>query len=70
MDLTVADPAEELGWAFFGPLIEATATVLGQRTPAERAVVDAFLDDTIQAVSGVRADDRAGRADGAPHASA
>ena len=55
VDLVVQDSAKELGWAFFGPLIEAAAAVLDRRTAAERAVVDAFLDDMVAAVETVGA---------------
>ncbi|SES72743.1 MarR family transcriptional regulator [Geodermatophilus poikilotrophus] len=50
VDVLVQDSAKELGWAFFGPLIDATAAVLDRRSPAERAVIDAFLDDMVAAV--------------------
>ena len=50
VDVLVQDSAKELGWAFFGPLIDAAAGVLDRRTAAERAVIDAFLDDMAAAV--------------------
>ena len=50
VDVLVQDSAKELGWAFFGPLIDAAAGVLDRRTAAERAVIDAFLDDMVAAV--------------------
>jgi DNA-binding MarR family transcriptional regulator len=50
VDVLVQDSAKELGWAFFGPLIDATAAVLDRRSAAERAVIDAFLDDMVAAV--------------------
>ena len=50
VDVLVQDSAKELGWAFFGPLIDAAAGVLDRRTAAERAVIDAFLDDMATAV--------------------
>ena len=50
VDVLVQDSAEDLGWAFFGPLIDATAAVLDRRSAAERAVIDAFLDDMVAAV--------------------
>ena len=50
VDVLVQDSAKELGWAFFGPLIDATATVLDCRSAGERAVIDAFLDDMVAAV--------------------
>ena len=50
VDVLVQDSAKDLGWAFFGPLIDATAAVLDRRSPAERAVIDAFLDDMVAAV--------------------
>ena len=50
VDVLVQDSAKELGWAFFGPLIHAAAGVLDRRTAAERAVIDAFLDDMVAAV--------------------
>jgi hypothetical protein len=55
VDVLVQDSAKDLGWAFFGPLIEATAAVLDHRTTAERAVIDAFLDDMVAAVAAVDA---------------
>jgi DNA-binding MarR family transcriptional regulator len=55
VDLAVQDSAKALGWAFFGPLIDAAAAVLDRRSAAERAVVDAFLDDMIVAVEAVDA---------------
>ena len=56
VDVLVQDSAKELGWAFFGPLIDATAAVLDRRSAAERAVIDAFLDDLVAAIAagGVR----------------
>ena len=53
VDVLVQDSAKELGWAFFGPLIDATAAVLDRRSAAERAVIDAFLDDMVDAVDAV-----------------
>lgn len=50
VDVLVQDSAKDLGWAFFGPLIDATAAVLDRRSAAERAVIDAFLDDMVAAV--------------------
>jgi len=50
VDIAVTDAAKELGWAFFGPLIETTRAVLDERTPAERAVIDRFLDDLTAAL--------------------
>ena len=50
VDLTVTDSAKALGWAFFGPLISATGTVLAVRTAAEQDVVDRFLRDLSAAV--------------------
>jgi DNA-binding MarR family transcriptional regulator len=50
VDVVVEDSAKELGWAFFGPLIDATATVLATRSADQRAVIDAFLDDLVAAV--------------------
>jgi DNA-binding MarR family transcriptional regulator len=50
VDVLVQDSAKELGWASFGPLIDATAAVLDRRSAAERAVIDAFLDDMVAAV--------------------
>ena len=55
VDVLVQDSAKELGWAFFGPLIDAAAGVLDRRTAAERAVIDAFLHDMVAAVSAVDA---------------
>ena len=51
VDVLVQDSAKDLGWASFGPLIDATAAVLDRRSPAERAVIDAFLDDMVAAVA-------------------
>ena len=51
VDVLVQDSAKDLGWASFGPLIDATAAVLDRRGPAERAVIDAFLDDMVAAVA-------------------
>ena len=50
VDVTVEDSAKQIGWSFFGPLIEATRQVLEHRTAAERDVVDAFLDEMVTAV--------------------
>ena len=50
VDLAVEDSAKELGWSLFGPLIEATRSLLARRTPVERQVVDAFLDDMLAAL--------------------
>ena len=51
VDVRVEDSAKNLGWAFFGPLIDATAAVLARRSAGERAVIDAFLDDLVAAVA-------------------
>ena len=51
VDVRVEDSAKDLGWAFFGPLIDATAAVLARRSAGERAVIDAFLDDMVAAVA-------------------
>ena len=51
VDVRVEDSAKNLGWAFFGPLIDATAAVLARRSAGERAVIDAFLDDLFAAVA-------------------
>ncbi len=58
VDVTVQDSAKALGWAFFGPLIDAAAAVLDRRSAAERAVIDAFLDDMVAAVGAVDASGR------------
>ena len=50
VDITVTESATALGWAFFGPVIETTRAVLAERTAAERAVVDGFLDDLLAAL--------------------
>lgn len=55
VDVIVQDSAKALGWAFFGPLIDAAAAVLDRRSAAERAVIDAFLDDMVAAVEAVGA---------------
>ena len=51
VDVLVQDSAKDLGWAFFGPLIDATAALLDRRSAAERAVIDAFLDDMVATVA-------------------
>ena len=65
VDVTVTDSAKELGWAFFGPVIDTTRAVLAARTPAERAAVDRFLDDLLAALGttppAARDRDRQGR---------
>lgn len=53
VDVTVQDSAKALGWAFFGPLIDAAAAVLDRRSAAEQAVIDAFLEDMVAAVQAV-----------------
>ncbi len=50
VDVLVTDAAKELGWAFFGPVIDTTRTVLAARTAAERTVIDRFLDDLVAAL--------------------
>ncbi|WP_448608551.1 MarR family transcriptional regulator [Geodermatophilus sp. URMC 60] len=55
VDVLVQDSAKDLGWAFFEPLIDATAAVLARRSADERAVIDAFLDDLVAAVAAVDA---------------
>lgn len=50
VDITVTDSAKELGWAFFGPVIDTTRAVLARRTLAQRAVIDQFLDDLVAAL--------------------
>jgi DNA-binding MarR family transcriptional regulator len=55
VDVLVQESAKDLGWAFFGPLIDATAAVLDRRSAAERAVIDAFLDDMVAAVAALDA---------------
>ena len=50
VDVAVTVAAKALGWAFFGPLIATTRAVLDARTPAERAVIDGFLDDLTAAL--------------------
>jgi hypothetical protein len=51
IDIVVTASAKELGWSFFGPLIDATVAVLGARTPEQRAVIDSFLDDMVAALT-------------------
>ena len=51
VDLTVTDSAKAVGWAFFGPLIAATSTVLAARSAGERDVVDRFLTDLTGAIA-------------------
>ncbi len=70
VDVTVEASAKVLGWSFFGPLIEATEAVLSNRSPSERAVVDAFLDDMVGAVAALRSGEGARRGDGVPSRSA
>ena len=48
--MTVTAAAEQLGWAFFGPVIDTTRAVLAARTAAERTVIDQFLDDLVAAL--------------------
>lgn len=55
VDILVTPAAKELGWSFFGPLIEATAGVLRTRTAGQRDVIDSFLEDVLTAL------DRVGR---------
>jgi DNA-binding MarR family transcriptional regulator len=50
VDVTVTAAAKQLGWAFFGPVIDTTRTVLDARTAAERTVIDQFLDDLVTAL--------------------
>jgi DNA-binding MarR family transcriptional regulator len=50
VDLAVTPSAKELGWSFFGPLIDATVAVLDTRSPADRAAIDTFLDDMLAAL--------------------
>ena len=50
VDLAVQPSAKEMGWMFFGPLIDATADVLAARSKEERAVIDGFLDEMVAAV--------------------
>ena len=45
VDVHVTDAAKELGWAFFGPVIDTVRAVLGERSADDRAVIDAFLHD-------------------------
>lgn len=59
IDVVVTPSAKELGWSFFGPLIDATVTVLDARTTEQRAVIDSFLDDMVAAL------DRTGSAEDA-----
>ena len=51
VDVHVTDAAKELGWSFFGPVIDTVRTVLGDRDARERAVIDAFLDDLAAALA-------------------
>jgi DNA-binding MarR family transcriptional regulator len=62
IDLVVTDSAKELGWSFFGALIEATVGVLDTRTPAQRAVIDAFLADMLWALERLGSSEGDGRA--------
>jgi DNA-binding MarR family transcriptional regulator len=57
VDVVVTGSAKDVGWSFFGPLIDATVAVLGTRTREERTVIDGFLDDMVVAL------DRVGRPD-------
>ncbi len=61
VEVRVEESAKELGSAYFGPLIEATAAVLAGRDASERAVLDAFLDDLLVVVGEVT-----GRVPGGP----
>jgi DNA-binding MarR family transcriptional regulator len=47
VDIVVTPSAKNLGWTFFGPLIDATAGVLQARTTEQRVVIDAFLEDVL-----------------------
>ena len=51
VDVTVTDSAKAAGWAFLGPLIGATGTVLAARSAAEWDVVDRFLTDLTAAIA-------------------
>ena len=51
VDIAVTDAAKDLGWAFFGPLIAATSTVLAARTAGEREVIDRFLTELTGAIT-------------------
>lgn len=53
LDIRVTESAKQVGWAFFGPLIAATTSVLETRSAAERAVIDGVLDDLVRALAAV-----------------
>ncbi len=62
VDIVVTPSARALGWSFFGPLIDATVAVLDARTPAQRTVIDSFLDELVAALQELdRGGDRDGR---------
>lgn len=48
--LTVSDSANDLGWAFFGPLIRQMVVAMDEYTADELDTVDRFLHSMIQAV--------------------
>jgi hypothetical protein len=45
--LTVSDRAQDLGWGFFGGLIDDLLGVVDARNQRDRAAVRRFLDDVL-----------------------
>ncbi len=52
--LYVTDAAQEMGWGFFGPLIDRVRTVVDDFSAAELNTVRAFLDHVTAAVGELR----------------
>lgn len=52
--LHVTDAAQDMGWAFFGPLIDRVQTVAEGFSDADLDIVRAFLDQVITAVGDLR----------------
>ncbi|MFB9717825.1 MarR family winged helix-turn-helix transcriptional regulator [Planobispora longispora] len=55
--LTVDESAVELGWDFFGPLIQEIVAVMGRFDAAGQATVERFLGEVHEAVTRRRAGD-------------
>lgn len=51
VDIRITSAAKDVGWAFFGPLIDATVAVLDARTAPEREVIDRFLGELTEAIA-------------------
>jgi DNA-binding MarR family transcriptional regulator len=52
--LVVTPQARELGWGFFGPLIDDLLVVIGRLSRRDQNVVGRFLDGALDAVRGRR----------------